>query len=247
MANDQNENLHNPSSEGAGSDGGTARKFVDKYDTEEEFVKGYKELERKFHENNERYVRLEDRVNQMEVRDEGYGRGQQYAEPAVQPAVRSDGTQFLTRFYSDPEGTLAEVEERATQKAVQRLSAAQRQQQDYAARVAAWTSDNQDVAAYGDLLTHYVGQTDGRLAPERRLDKAAELVRKRVLELKGKPTKQNDDPEQFVDGATSNRGEAGGGAAVQTAAGSQESQLKGYVALRNNSARKPLQHGGPRK
>ena len=246
MAQGQNEGQHTLNPEGAGDEGGTTKLIFGKYKTEAEAEKAHKELERKFHESNERFARQEDRLSQLEARDEGYGRGQAYVEPTPVQQQQRDGSQFLTRFYSDPEGTLAEVEERATQKAVQRLTRAQQQQADYANRVARWSAENQEVAKYGDLLTHYVGQTDARLTPERRLDIAAEHVRARVLELKGKPTKQNDDPEQFVDGATSNH-EGGGSTAAPATAPAAESQLKAYTAARNASARKPLQHGGTRK
>jgi hypothetical protein len=243
MANDQNTTQHTQQSDAAGDD--KRMKLAGKYESAEELEKGYKELERKYHEGNERYVKLEDRLNQLETRDEGYGRGQTYVEPVITP--KADGSQFLTRFYSDPEGTLAEVEERATQKAVQRLTRAQQQQADYANRIARWSAENQEVAKYGDLLTYYVGQTDAKLTPERRLDIAAEHVRARVLELKSKPTKQNDDPEQFVDGATSNHEGGSGGHAAPVATPAAESQLKAYTAARNATVRKPLQHGGTRK
>ena len=251
MATDQNANQQTQNSDGAGDDGGAPKKLAGKYDSPEALEKGYKELERKYHEGNERYVKLEERITRFETErsDEGYGRGNAYVEPETQRQQQQhvkDPSQTLTRFYSDPDGTLAEIEERATQKAIQRVTAAQRQAQDYSARVARWSNENQDVAQYGDLLTHYVTQTDARLAPETRLDKAAEAVRKRVLELKGKPRAQNDDPEQFVDGATSNH-EGGAGTAAPTKAPAAESQLKSYVTGRNSTARKPLQHGGPRK
>ena len=249
MAQGQNEGQHTQHSDGAGTEGGTPKLIFGKYKSEEEAEKAHKELERKFHESNERFARQEDRLNQLEARDEGYGRGQQYVEPQLerqQVQRGDDGSQFLTRFYADPVRTLDEVEERAAQRAEARIAQRQKQANDYSARVAAWTAENRDVAPYGDLLTHYVGQTDARLAPETRLNKAAELVRKRVLELKGKPTQQNDDPEQFVDGATSGHEDAGvtRQTPVAPSTGMQESQLKGYVAGRNSKARKPLQHGG---
>lgn len=244
MAQGQDDNQHTQQSDAAGDN--KQAKLAGKYESAEELEKGYKELERKYHEGNERYVKLEDRLNQLETRDEGYGRGTVYADPP--PPAKADGTQFLTRFYSDPEGTLAEVEERAAQRAELRIAKRTQQANDYSARVARWSAENQEVAKYGDLLTHYVGQTDARLTPERRLDIAAEAVRKRVLELKGKPRTQNDDPDQFVDGATSNHeGSSGTAAPAAAPAGAQESQLKSYVSQRNSSARKPLQHGGDRK
>jgi hypothetical protein len=249
MAEGQNQNPNTPSSQDSGhaGDGSTALIFG-KYKSIEEAEKAHKELERKFHEGNERYVQLDSRLQQLETRgygdggDEGYGRGQTYAPAATQPDP--DNAQLLTRLYADPKGTLGEIEERATQKAIQRISQHTQKTADYQQRIAGWTAQNQDVAAYGDLLTFYVGQTDARLTPETRLDQAAERVRKRVLELKGAPQQQEPNPANFVDGATSAHGAP---ARQQVASNSNESQLKGYVSSRNSSTRKPLQHGAASK
>jgi hypothetical protein len=247
MAQDQAETQHTQSTDGAGADSGSEKLVFGKFKTLDEAEKSYKELERKFHDGNEKFTRFESRLDRLEQLpvDEGYGRGQVYVPP--QQTSGDDNTQLLTRFYSDTKGVLAEVEERGARRAYQLVTSEQRKAQDYQARVAQWTQDNPDVAAYGDLLTHYVGQTDGRLAPETRLDRAAVQVRKRVLELKGKPTQQNDDPAQFVDGAIGSRGGEGESRAAVTQPASSESQLKSYTAARNIASRKPLQHGGPRK
>lgn len=249
MANGQDETQHTQSTDGAGDDSGIENKLIfGKYKTQDEAEKGHKELERAYHEGNERYVKLESRLNQLETSrsdEESYGRGQVY-QTGVPVAPISNGTETLTRFYSDPDRTLAEVEERAAQRAEQRITARQRQASDYAARVNRWTTDNQDVAPYGDLLTHYVSQTDARLAPETRLDEAAKIVRKRVLELKSKSNQQNNDPMQFVDGASGSSAD-GGQRNAAAAPVSGESELKRYVNERSALTHKPLQHGGSRK
>ena len=245
MPEGQNQNQNNPTSQGSGNAGDTQPLIFGKFKSLEEAEKAHKELERKFHEGNERYVQLDSRLQQIESRgsegDEGYGRGQRTA-----PAADADeNTQILTRFYANPKGTLEEIEERATQKAAARIQQQTQRNNDYQVRVSQWAGQNPDVAAYGDLLTFYVGQTDARLTPETRLDQAAEKVRKRVLELKGNPQQQESDPAYFVDGATSAHGSAVARAPQQQqAVASSESELKGYVAGRNAKARKPLQHGG---
>jgi len=246
MAEGQNTNPNNPTSQGSGTASDTQPLIFGKFKNLEEAEKAHKELERKFHEGNERYVQLDSRLQQIETRasegDEGYGRGQRTA-----PAADADeNTQILTRFYANPKGTLEEIEERATQKAAARIQQATQRNNDYQVRVSSWATQNPDLAAYGDLLTFYVGQTDARLTPETRLDQAAEKVRKRVLELKGNPQQQETDPAHFVDGATSTHSGTTQRAAPQQTA-SSESELKGYVASRNAKARKPLQHGGATK
>jgi len=246
MAEGQDTNQDTPTSQdsGDGSDKGTKLIFG-KYKTEAEAEKAHKELERKFHENNERYVQLESRLQNIESRgyeaDDGYGRGQ----PAQQHVDTGEDTQLLTRFYSSPKAVLGELEERAVAKAEQRIAQKQQRNADYQQRVAGWANENPDVAKYGDLLTFYVGQTDARLTPETRLSQAAELVRKRVLELRGAAPQQDPNPASYVDGATSTHGEQPRPQA--TPVSSNESQLKGYVSQRNSHARKPLQHGGASK
>jgi hypothetical protein len=243
MAYGQDTPPNTPTSQDSGTAGDEGTKLIfGKYKNIEEAEKAHKELERKFHEGNERYVQLDSRLQQIESRsytpevDEGYGRGH-----AAPPVDAGEDAQLLTRFYSNPKAVLSELEERAVAKAEQRIVQKQQRNADYQQRVAGWASNNQDVAKYGDLLTFYVNQTDARLTPETRLDQAAELVRKRVIELRGTPQQQEPNPANFVDGATS----AHGAPARQqvAAAESNESQLKGYVSSRNSSVRKPLQHG----
>jgi len=244
MPEGQNTNQNTPPSQDSGADSDKSAKLVfGKYKSLEEAEKAHKELERKFHEGNERYVQLDSRLQQIESRnydtDEGYRRGQAVQQ---QPDAGED-TQLLTRFYASPKAVLSELEERAVAKAEQRISQKQQRNADYQQRVTGWANEHQDVAKYGDLLTYYVGQTDARLTPETRLDQAAEMVRKRVFELRGTPQQQELDPASYVDGATSTHGETQR-AVQQVTPSSNESELKGYVAKRNATARKPLQHGG---
>lgn len=244
MADGQNETQNTSSPQNSGDAGGTSDKLIfGKYKTVEDAEKAYKELERKYHEGNERYVQLDSRLAAVEQQgystDEGYGRG----APAAPVADPNENTQLLTRFYADPKGTLEEIEDRATRKALNTIQQTTQRNADYQQRVAKWAAENPDVTAYGDLLTFYTQQTDARLTPETRLTQAAEQVRKRVIELKGQAKVQQENPATFVDGATSVHGDGTRSAAPQQGNGN-ESVLKSYVAERNTHNRRPLQHGG---
>jgi hypothetical protein len=237
---------HTPNSEGAADTGGETKLIFGKYKTQEEAEKGYKELERKYHEGQQNASRFEERLELLEnSRGEGYGRGQAHAEHIPQDQT-GDNSRILTEFYQNPTKVLTEVEERATLRAEQRIADRQSRANDHAARVQAWTEKNQDVVAYGDLLTHYVGQTDARLSPETRLSKAADKVRARVLELKGKPVTGEPQPDDVVEGVDRSGAPAGGrkAAAPGGSKTDPESELASYATSRNRTARKPL--GQPR-
>jgi hypothetical protein len=239
MAGEQTEQ-HTLESEGAG--GETDKKLIfGKYKTMEDAEKAHKDLERGFHESRQKESRFEERLELLEnSRDEGYGRGRQQAEfiPQDQP----DKTRILTEFYQNPDKVLADVEERATQKAEQRIAARQQQSSEHAARVQAWTEQNQDVTQYPELLTYWVGRTDGRLSIETRLSKAAEKVRSRVLELKGKPVAGEPEPDVVIEGVDQSSAPAGGrqSAAPKGKQVDPESELASYASQRNRLVRKPL-------
>lgn len=236
---------HTPNPQGAGEAGGEKLIFG-KYKTLEDAEKAHKELERNFHGSNERFARLEERIellaqprqtSQEYTSDEGYGRG----------AVDSpDKTRVLTEFYQDPVKVLAEVEERATRRVEQRMAQRQQQTQDHAARVQAWTEQNQDVTKYPELLTYWVQQTDGRLSIETRLSKAAEKVRARIIELRGKPDDGEPKADEVIEGPGSASAAAGRPVGKPAAPRQEdpESQLAQYAAGRNRQIRKPL--GVPR-
>lgn len=241
----ENEGQHTPMSEGA--DEGADKKLIfGKYKSLEEAEKAHKELERKFHEGNEKFSRYEERLELLENRDEGYGRGQPHTDFTPQQPQATDSTRILTEFYSNPNKVIADIEERAVSKAEARILDRQQQHTNHAAVVQAWADKNQDVAKYPELLTYWVGQTDGRLSVETRLNKAAEKVRQRVIELRGKPETGNPEPDDVIEGP-----DAGGAptrAAKSAPAKGQpdpESQLASYASSRNRQIRKPL--GQPRE
>lgn len=228
-----------PIAPGADKDGATKLIFG-KYKTIEEAEKAHKELERNFHEGRQEYSRLNDRLEVIENsrnQDEGYGRGQRFTPQADD---QPDKTRVLTEFYQDPIKVLNEVETRATQRAKAELVREQQQNNDHASRVQAWTQQNQDVVAYPELLTYWVGQTDGRLSIETRLTKAAEKVRQRVIELKGKPTEAEPEPDEIVEGVDASGALARKPVKQVAAQSDPESQLASYASQRNSKVRRPL-------
>jgi len=238
---DEQEGTHTPDSKDAATDSGDKKLIFGKYKTIEEAEKAHKDLERRFHGDNERFSRLEERFELLESsrqadsghRDDGYSRG--YATQDATP----DNTRVLTEFYKDPARVLAEVEERATAKAEQRISQRQQQNNDHASRVSAWTEKNSDVTKYPELLTYWVGQTDGRLSIETRLEKAAKRVRERIIELRGKPETVEPKPDDVVEGVD-HSGSTTPAKGARPVVSDPESQLASYASDRNKQVRRPL-------
>lgn len=231
-------------SQSAGDAGDDRKLYAGKYKSPEELERAYKELERGYHDSNERFSRLEEKFDQFSSRlDEGYGRGQAHTVPQESTG---DNDRVLREFYTNPAQVLSTVEERAVRRAKQELTKEQQQVNDHATRVNGWLGQNQDIASYPELLTYYVGQTDGRKSIESRLDQAAVKVRQRILELRGKPAEGDPNPETIVE-APGGMSQASGAtrSAQPQPAPSGESQLAGYAIQRNRSARKPL--GIPRQ
>jgi len=196
--------------------------------------KAHKELEKKFHEGNERWARIDERFDSLEQRfqqpvDEGYQRG---SATVAQPESRS--TETLTRFYQDPEGTLREVEERA----VQRVTRSQQVAAQNERLVNDWLSRNQDVAQYPELLTYWVGQQDARLSPTKRLDAAKSKVLERLESIKGTRETVEPSAEQIIEEPGSMR--ATQQPVQRTQAVDPMSELRNHINERNRKARKPL-------
>lgn len=235
-----------PNSQDAAGAGGDKGLIFGKYKTLEDAEKAHKELERNFHEGRQNYSRLEERLELLEnTRGEGYGRGRT-GEEFRQEVADENQAKVLQEFYTNPVKVLSEVEERASRRAEQRFAARQQANNDHAARVQAWTEQNQDVTPYPELLTYYVQRTDGRLSIETRLNKAAEAVRARVIELKGKPTEGEPKPDDVIEGVDQSGAPAGSRKTPPTGErrADPESQLASYASQRNSKIRKPL--GVPR-
>jgi uncharacterized protein YbjQ (UPF0145 family) len=220
------------------ADEGDEKLIFGKYKTLEDAEKGYKEAERKLHETNEKNSRFEERFDRLESRlDEGYSRGQQVHQ--VQEV--DDSTQVLTEFYKNPKKVLSEVKAQAVREAKEELRREAQSTNAHAVVVQKWTDRNKDVAAYPELLTYWVQQTDPKLSVETRLENAAEKVRARILELRGKPEQGEPDPDDVTEGVDQGgRKPAASGKPRATVLTDPESELAKYTTSRNSRIRKPL-------
>ncbi len=235
MAIDQT-NPADPQAQGAGSEGAN-KLYAGKYKTPEELEAGYKEAERMAHEAAQREAEWKRIVESSRSPEYGSQTRESYV-PMGNPGGTTNpdqAAQVLTRFYSDPQGVLKEVADTAAQQAEQRMLQRQQQEASLRQRVQTWQEKNPDVVAYQELLDFHVRQTDGRLAPETRLDQAASIVRKRIVEIKGKPAGASPNPSEFVPGPSGTHDEPAGSQkpqAQEPSAGG-EAALLSYVSQRS--------------
>jgi hypothetical protein len=229
----------NPNPQGGENDGG--KLIFGKYKSIEEAEKGYKELERGYHGDAKAFKDLQDTVSTLA---EAYGQGGQYRTVA-DPNPNADpnaNSAVLTELYRNPIGVLQTVKEAAKKEVRDEWSREQQVAGRNAGIVSEWASRNQDVIQYGDLLSYHVAQTDARLTPDKRLDQAAEVVRKRLIEIKQGKVSASPAPGDFTD-APGGGDHRDGGTAPTPGGGNQpdpEAHLKTYVASRNKTTAKPL-------
>lgn len=231
----QDNNQNTPNSRDSGGEG--EKLIFGKYKTMEEAEKAHKNLEKEFHESREFVKKIDERFDALESRfapqDDGYQRGYAPA-PRATPPQQQQSTETLTRFYQNPDQVFNEVEERAARRIRAEQEAVSRNNMV----VNDWLSKNQDVAAYPELLTYWVGQQDQRLGATKKLDEAAKIVRQRIVAIKGDGrTAAEPNPGEIIEGPGSTHQ---GNQPAPAAAASAEGQLSSYVAQRNASARKPL-------
>ena len=191
MAVEPNTNQNTPTPQDSGTAGGNKKLYFGKYEAaslEEATEQGYKGLEKGFHETRQEVAQF--RQEQRELREfletrlapvDEYGRG---VANTANPVSPTDGSQTLTRFYTDPDGFLRERDERVIAETEKRISTRTSKEAELRGRIVTWNEQNPDVAAYPDILEYWVKRTDGRLAPETRLDQAAVKVRERLVELR---------------------------------------------------------------
>jgi hypothetical protein len=236
---EQNPDPNNPNPQGSGAEGG--KLIFGKYKSIEEAEKGYKELERGYHGDAKAFKDLQDTVGTLA---EAYGQGGQY-RTVTDPNPAADtnaNSAVLTELYRNPIGVLQTVKDAAKREVRAELGQEQQLANRNAGIVAEWASRNPDVIQYGDLLSYYVGQTDARLTPDKRLDHAAENVRKRLIEIKQGRGIPNPAPGDFIDAPGG--GDHRDGGITPAPDGNQqpdpEANLKTYVASRNKTTAKPL-------
>ena len=243
MALEPNTNQNNPTPQDSGNEGGKEKLYAGKFKTVEEMEKGYIEAEKGFHETRQVRQEVKELRELFESRlapvddGEGYGRGGagNYTPVATDPNTPSNGTQTLTRFYTDPDGFLRERDERNIAAAEQRIVTRQNKEAELRNRIVTWNGQNPDVAAYPDILEYWVKRTDGRLSPETRLDQAAVKVRERLVELRKGRQADGPNPGDHVEqpGGEGEHGQAN--LPVKLPASNPEAELAKYTAERNAS------------
>lgn len=237
MTDAQNPNPNTPSPQDSDNAGGEKLIFG-KYKTIEEAEKAHKELERHYHEDRTEISRLGEAVEGL-VQLEQSRTVNPDATPVNQEPNMS--ARVLTEFYQNPIGVLTNIKDIAKKEIREELTKEQQASQQNAATVSKWASNNPDVVAHGDLLAFYVSQTDAKLSPDKRLDKAAEIVRKRIIELRQGKSLSSPAPGDHVDapGGSGGEGDRSPNSSNLTPA-DPEASLKAYVASRNKSVRRPL-------
>lgn len=232
-------NPANTQSQVAGGEGDKTKLFFGKYKTLEEAETGFKEQERKMHEATQQaaqWKELAETPRTASARGD-YGEDGTYV-PAPQHN-QEQATQVLTNFYRDPVGTLRQIKDVAVQEAEDRIVKRQNAEAQNRDKVNTWLERNTDLKPHGDLLGFYVGQTDGRLAIESRLDAAAKRTRERLVELRGTASSAAPNPGDFVPGPSGSReGAPAGSPAPAPTAADGESQLAKYASERNVSRMK---------
>lgn len=241
MAVEPNTNQNTPTPQDSGNEGGGKKLYAGKFETVEAMEKGYIEAEKGFHEVRQTRQEVKELRELFESRlalvddGEGYGRGGSgNYTPVTEPGAPANGTQTLTRFYTDPDGFLRERDERISHEVENRIVAKQTKEAELRNRIVAWNGQNPDVAAYPDILEYWVKRTDGRLSPESRLDQAAVKVRERLVELrKGRP-ESGPNPGDHVEGpGTEGNDSHAEVKQTQNQTNDPESLLKAHVASRN--------------
>lgn len=240
---------NNPNPQGSGNAGGEDRKlYAGKFTSLEEAVeKGYGGLEKGFHETRQELKELKDLIaarlpERSESGDGDSSYGQSDRSSYGVPSEADANVKVLQAFYQNPIQVLQEVANTTEQRVMEKLTKANSTRQQTAGAVEAWRANNKDIAAYGDLMQHYVGQTDPKLPIASRLDKAAEQVRKRVLELRqGRSSSGpgNEDHREAPSGDGGERQPAQRGGSQES---DPEAEMKKYLSMRN-VLRKPQRPG----
>lgn len=241
MAEEQTNPENSDTPQDSGNEGGEKLIFG-KYKTLEEAEHAHKELERGFHSKAQeasQWREIASKAPRQEPIADEYGSAGRYV-PYAQPAPTAPAAdQVLTQFYQDPIGTLENVRRSAVREAAEMVEKRNAKQQELAQRLQRWSGENQDVLPHADLLTAYVAKTDGRLAPETRLDLAAAELRRTLNQLRGKQTSEIK-PENFVDAPGGNRDGTPVPHTPEPQASNGEADLAKYAMQRSTARVKPL-------
>ena len=229
---DAQENTPEPQSQGGDDEGDEKKLYAKKYKSVEELEKGYEELEKGYHGTRQEISEIKELVLSrlpehrapLDNGDAGYYRDE--STPVV-----DENTRVLGEFYNNPKQFINNLK--------QEVRAELQNDTDKKSKnegiVAKWAKENPDIAEHHDLLQYQVAQTDPRLTPEQRLEKAGIKVRERLLKLRGQEEDFGPGPGDHIEGPYG--GNPPSRQKVKTAAkqGDPESELRKFVAQRNAS------------
>lgn len=214
------------------------RKFLGKYETEEEAERGYKELERFAYAESRRAAdnakQLEQLATQSTYSAAPYGYAPQGSVPGYGSYQDPRREAELQAFAVDPLEYLrkrdAEVEKRAANQVRQEFRA-ELQSRDILLQ---WKSENPDLVRHEPLIATFVAQQPAHLPVREKLDRAAEEARRYLTKELARNGQASQVPQnsQIVEspanGTTFNQAVPQGQEQV-----SQEDSLADYIKERN--------------
>ncbi len=205
MPNDSKDGSQNSSEQGGGDKGSQdERLYAGKYKTVEEMEKGYKEIEKNFHERPTRQdfqelkELVETRLNPVE---------EEYEGGDYRP--REDGEsskETLAEMYRDPDAYFAKREKQMEE----RMEVKSQKKSSNDTAINSWLAENSDLnnPTGQALLGVYASREDSKLSVRKKLDNAAVHVRAQIAELRGKVEgDQNSNAGDHVEGPGGSEGE----------------------------------------
>src|SRR3990167_10214009 len=184
MADSDKGNPQNPKAPGEGDAGAKPEYLLDKFATPEEQAKGYKELEKKYHEDLNA-VKQEINALKKGVRLED-------TQPYT-PPVDADN-QELVNLYKSP----SQWKRGAIETAKQEFRAELFARETAKDMLSRFFSENQDLKGQDFILEGYLRSENTQLDPADRLAKAAKRTREHILNLKKVP-ESKPNPSEFED------------------------------------------------
>lgn len=174
----------NPKSQGAAPAGDKPDYLVEKFGSVEDQAKGYRELEKKYHED----------LNTIKQELASLKQGVRVEDTRTHELPPDDDNQELVEFYKSPSAYRRRVIDEAKQEL--RVETVQRE----ALRdvLSNFFQKNPDLVGQEPLLEWYVRQEDPRLTPTDRLQNAAKHTREHIVNLRKAP-EPKPNPLEFVD------------------------------------------------
>ena len=191
MADSDKGNPQNPTAQGAGDAGAKPEYLLDKFATPEEQAKGYKELEKKYHED----------LNAVKQEINALKKGVRLEDTQSYVPPQDADNQELVDLYKSP----SQWKRGAIETAKQEFRVEQLAREAAKDMLSRFFSQNQDLQGQDFLLEGYLRSEDPRLDPADRLANAAKRTREHILNLKKVP-ESKPNPNEFVDEPSGQQG-----------------------------------------